>query len=132
MTTEVFAVGGPELSRRAVFGGAVAGLAVLVSPACSSKESTTTATSVPANAKEAFSDLDAKIDKAMRDYTVRGLRWASLPTVKRTSRVRGHWDAPESRHRPMAGRRCKAATSVVIFHHSDERLPGVVPQTGCG
>ena len=60
MTTEVFAVGGPELSRRAVLDGAVAGLAVLVSPACSSKESTTTPTSVPVNAKETFNDLDAE------------------------------------------------------------------------
>ncbi|QSE86145.1 serine hydrolase domain-containing protein [Rhodococcus koreensis] len=73
MTTEVFAVGGPELSRRAVLGGAVAGLAVLVLPACSSKESTTTAPSVPANAKEAFNELDAKIDKAMKDYAIPGV-----------------------------------------------------------
>ncbi|WP_225928194.1 hypothetical protein [Rhodococcus opacus] len=69
----MFAVGGPELSRRAVLGGAVAGLAVLVSPACSSKESTTTATGVAANAKEAFSDLDATIDKTMGDYAVPGV-----------------------------------------------------------
>ncbi|WP_236581061.1 hypothetical protein [Rhodococcus sp. T7] len=47
---------------------------MLASPACS-KESTTTTTSVPTNAKDAFNDLDAKIDKAMRDYSVRGLRW---------------------------------------------------------
>ncbi|WP_054248265.1 serine hydrolase domain-containing protein [Rhodococcus opacus] len=73
MTTEVFAVGGPELSRRAVLGGAVAGLAVLVLPACSSKESTTTATSVPTNATEAFNELDAKIDKAMKDYAIPGV-----------------------------------------------------------
>ncbi|MFE5706113.1 hypothetical protein [Rhodococcus koreensis] len=84
MTTEVFAVGGPELSRRAVLGGAVAGLTVLVSPACSSTESTSTATSVPANAKDAFNELDAKIDKAMRDYAIPGVAVGVMPTVRST------------------------------------------------
>ncbi|MCE5291115.1 MAG: beta-lactamase family protein [Nocardiaceae bacterium] len=67
------ALRGPELSRRAVLGGAVAGLAMLGLQACSSNESTTPATTTPSGVNGALSELDAKIVQAMKAYAIPGV-----------------------------------------------------------
>src|SRR5690349_21467953 len=72
------------------------------------------------------------IDKAMRDYAAPGVAVGVIADGEEHIKGYGVTGTPPSRRRPMAGRRRNAATSVVIFHHSDERLPGLSRRLAAG
>ena len=58
----------PGVSRRAVLGGAIAGLAVLGLPGCSSKQASNTPDS-----NAGFAELDARIEHAMKAHAIPGV-----------------------------------------------------------
>ncbi|MGW2663918.1 serine hydrolase domain-containing protein [Nocardia tengchongensis] len=78
MTTVLPASTSVEVSRRSVLGGAVAGLAVLGLPGCSSRRPAAPATSTPVSTRADFAELDAKIEAAMRAYSIPGVAVAVL------------------------------------------------------
>src|SRR5690349_19913717 len=72
------------------------------------------------------------IDKSIRDYSALGVAVGVIADGEEHIKGYGVTGTPPSRRRPMAGRRRYAATSVVIVHHSDERLPGLSRRLAAG
>lgn len=61
------------VSRRSVLGGAVAGAALLALSSCASNESSAPPSSTPSSEGEAFSELDAKTEAAMKSFAIPGV-----------------------------------------------------------